>query len=449
MPADHYRVYVPNSDPATSLFDIYGNQFDGEFLGTPTANGGYEDLLPNGQYRLGLTGDGVAGGAFVTGFVVVPNGNIIYARPDATENPLQASTAPDGSLAKPYAALAPEVDPLQIPANPTHDPNGGANATANFFNFNPSFDRNGDGRFTGRPSTRPSSSRTSGPVVVVALPATPSARPDHRADHPADVRAPGSRRPERHDQRRQRLGAVQHDPGLQRRLGAQAPERLAVRAEPGQRAPSSSAVPTPTTGSTSPRGPTRRSAARPTGLGRATPPAGDWGGIVFRNFDNRQQRRNLHVPDRRHACKGVNGGKAISGADDALVGHQLRQHPVRRRCGPADAGAADVRAITLFNSRPTITNVEHRLHRRRGLRRLEPGRAISADFDSFREDDIARGPLIRRITTVARTASTASSSGPTRSGVAQQTDAILYPDNPTYPRRRHATSPSTTPCPTS
>ena len=70
----------------------------------------YEDLLTDGTYRPGMSGDGVAGGAFTTGFVVVPRkleptanvpGNIIYARPDYLEDPLLSSTAPDGSLAKP------------------------------------------------------------------------------------------------------------------------------------------------------------------------------------------------------------------------------------------------------------------------------------------------------------------------------------------------------------
>ena len=65
LPADHYRLYMPNAiEPGgidTRLFDIYGNQLDGEFLGNPTANGGWEDLLPTGQYRGGLSGDLVQG----------------------------------------------------------------------------------------------------------------------------------------------------------------------------------------------------------------------------------------------------------------------------------------------------------------------------------------------------------------------------------------------------
>ena len=74
-----------------------------------------------------MSGDGVAGGAFMTGFTVVPYGNIVYARPDYVENPLLPSTLSNGSLANPYPVLAPEGNPATAPANPTHNPNGGLN----------------------------------------------------------------------------------------------------------------------------------------------------------------------------------------------------------------------------------------------------------------------------------------------------------------------------------
>ena len=130
LPADYYRVYLPNAlEPGnidTRIDDIYGNQLDGEFLGNPTASSSYSDLLNTGVVRTNdMSGDGAAGGAFMTGFVVVPPafqftdsqgvvhtyGNIIYARPDYVEDPLLSSTAPDGSKAQPYSALAPEGDP--------------------------------------------------------------------------------------------------------------------------------------------------------------------------------------------------------------------------------------------------------------------------------------------------------------------------------------------------
>src|SRR5207248_3322644 len=108
------------------------NQLDGEFLGNPTALGTYEDLLPNGQYRPGLSGDSIPGGSFATAFVVVPKDNIIYAKPDYADDRLLTNDDPDGSLAKPYPTLAPEA------AN---------NDVSNFFNFNTSLDRNGNGHF--------------------------------------------------------------------------------------------------------------------------------------------------------------------------------------------------------------------------------------------------------------------------------------------------------------
>ena len=40
-----------------------------------------------------MSGDGVAGGAFMTGFTVVPYGNVVFARPDYVENPLVAQHA--------------------------------------------------------------------------------------------------------------------------------------------------------------------------------------------------------------------------------------------------------------------------------------------------------------------------------------------------------------------
>jgi hypothetical protein len=69
LPPDHYRLYIPNGSPfasGTEIFDLFGNQLDGEFLGNPTASGAFEDFLPDGTFRAGLSGDGVGGGAFTT-----------------------------------------------------------------------------------------------------------------------------------------------------------------------------------------------------------------------------------------------------------------------------------------------------------------------------------------------------------------------------------------------
>ena len=95
LAADYYRLYIPNQVNTTStgtkidsrIYDIYGNQLDGEFLGDATSTldnsatefpaqppvstqfsgiFNYEDQLSTGVYRQGMSGDGVAGGAFMT-----------------------------------------------------------------------------------------------------------------------------------------------------------------------------------------------------------------------------------------------------------------------------------------------------------------------------------------------------------------------------------------------
>ena len=228
LPADYYRLYIPNQVNTFSngtqidsrIYDIYGNQLDGEFLGDATSSldltdfpgqppvstqfsgiFNYEDQLSTGVYRQGMSGDGVAGGAFMTSFVVVPPAttlteadgtvetisNIIYARPDYVEDPLLPSTAPDGSLAKPYSTLAPEGDPnapsQEYPGepasyNPDHDPNGGLNSSQFFLSgFNPQYDRNGNGVFDRSALYAASQLAYRGPVVVIALPGTPQLNP--------------------------------------------------------------------------------------------------------------------------------------------------------------------------------------------------------------------------------------------------------------------------------
>ena len=123
----------------TRIYDIYGNQLDGEFLGNQTSQNSpdfpgatngtipeYQDLQSDGTIRANdMSGDGIAGGAFMTGFAVVPYGNIVYSRPDFVENPQLPNSAglSDGSLAKPYPVLAPEGDPATAPLNSHGQPN--------------------------------------------------------------------------------------------------------------------------------------------------------------------------------------------------------------------------------------------------------------------------------------------------------------------------------------
>ena len=117
-----------------------------------------------------LSGDGVAGGAFMTGFTVAPSGNIIYARPGYVENPLNPATYANGSLAQPYPVLAPQATANAI--------NGGnLNSPSNFFNFNPANDLAGIGHFADSAFYAASVLAANGPVIIIALPATPQIDP--------------------------------------------------------------------------------------------------------------------------------------------------------------------------------------------------------------------------------------------------------------------------------
>ncbi len=70
--------------------------------------------------------------------------------------------------------------------------------------------------------------------------------------------------------------------------------------------------------------------------------------------------------------------------------------------------------------------------------------AITTDFNSLREDDLTRGPLIRRVEVINNSINGIYIRAEL-SGEARQTDAIDYPDNP-LPRADRATSSSTTRC---
>ena len=128
-----------------------------------------------------MSGDGVAGGAFMTAFEVVPYGNVVYAQPSFVENPL-AGIFSDGSMAAPYPVLAPEGDPNSTTVdvtNPTHNPNLGLNNPAFFqpSNFNVAYDRSGDGKFEQSALYAAQQLSFSGPVVVVAEPGLPQRNP--------------------------------------------------------------------------------------------------------------------------------------------------------------------------------------------------------------------------------------------------------------------------------
>ncbi len=67
-----------------------------------------------------------------------------------------------------------------------------------------------------------------------------------------------------------------------------------------------------------------------------TPAAGDWGGIVLRNFD--QAANNTQTFPVDGTLQGING-PAISGAIDDMSTFNFTQHQLRRRLGAGDPGS--------------------------------------------------------------------------------------------------------------
>ncbi|MFO0954058.1 MAG: hypothetical protein U0835_23465 [Isosphaeraceae bacterium] len=427
LPADRYRLYLPNqidrNGNDTRILDIFGNLLDGEFLGNPTSSNAFETLLPTGAYRAGLSGDTVAGGAFMTGFTVVPAGNIIFARPDYQEDPLQSSTAPDGSLAKPYSALAPE-SPAPGPDNPTHDPNGGRNSSQFFLSgFNAAYDRNGNRRFDRSALYAASQLAYRGPVVVVALPGTPQRDPISGvvSQQTFVLQAPAGSNPVINDA----SASVPFDTTLVFAAGSTLKLQNASLYAQNQgssilalgQATSTGRVTFTSYSDDTIGGDTNRDGSNTT----ARP--GDWGGLAIRNFNQAVNNRSDTFPV-DGTLVGVDGGDAISGADDAMTSFNFVNLAYAGGAVPATTGFR-YDGFTLSNSRPAITNTSVAFVG--GAATAQAG--ISGDFDSFREDDLARGPLIRR-TTVTSSSINGIWVRPELTGQAQQTNAMSYAANP-------------------
>ena len=210
-----------------------------------------------------MSGDGVAGGAFETSFVVVPSGGDpdLHERcgPDNQRDRQQHHLCParlrgrsaacpprppNGSLAQPYPALAPEGDPNAASTaypgqlatyNPEHDPNGGLNSSQFFLSgFNPAYDFSGTGRVRAVGPLRRIATGLPGAGRGRGLAGHTAAQSDHRPDHPADLQPSGAGQFQ-HGHQCQRFGSLRHDAGLRGRVNTQAAERVALRAEPGQR----------------------------------------------------------------------------------------------------------------------------------------------------------------------------------------------------------------------
>ncbi len=453
LPANYYRIYMPNSD-TTVIKDIYGNQLDGEFLGNLTSNnnyvanssfdgytastsfqgydssgnvvGGpfvtptYEDLQANGTYRQNdVSGDGFAGGAFMTAFDVAPAGNVIYARPGYVENPLDPSTYANGSLSNPYPVLAP-----QTVANAQNG--GNLNAAVNFtLPFNSNYDRAALGHFASSAIYAAQVLSANGPVVIVALPGIPQADPvTGVVTTPSFVlQAPAGSDSTINDA----SISLPFDTMMVFQPGADV-KLLNASILVQNQGTALQALGTASSSNhvifTSYNDSTVGGNSNNTG---SAPQGSDWGGIAFRNYNEQVNGGSFPIDG---TLQGPSGQPAISGADDTL---SLLNYSEIRYAGGAVPQTSGTRydAITLSNSRPTITNDQ--IYIPDGLTNGAQA-TISGDLDSFRVDDTARGPLIRNTSTTNYSLNgiyvrANLTTGVT--GVAEATNAMTYPVNPT------------------
>jgi large repetitive protein len=425
LSADDYTVYVPNQvEPGninTQIFDIYGNQLDGENVGNQTSqtNTGpgsefpdssvnvplYEDLQSNGTYRMDdLSGDGIAGGAFAAAFTVVNYGNVVFAQPGYVENPLNPATYSNGSMANPYPVLAPEGNPNTAPANPNHLPNGGLNSSTFWTpgNFNTAFDFSGDGKFEqsalyaasqlsfAEPgNTQLGFQQLGGPVVVVALPGIPQRNPitGNISQAAFVLQAPAGN----NSGVTNGSTSVPYNTTLVFDAGSTLKLENASLFVQNQ----GSALQSDGTASD----PVTFTSYNNSAAGGATndnpntnPQPGDWGGIVFRNYDQSATPTVSFPVD--GTLLGLNGADAVSGAS-ALMS-SLNFFNISYGGGAVPEGSSTFySAITLYGSAPTISNGT--IEDTGGPGGTEA--AIGADLDSFLEDDTTPdGPLIRQIT---------------------------------------------------
>ena len=426
---DYYRLYIPNNiNPTTGvdyrIFDQYGNQLDGEFLGDQTSNGTFEDLMPTGQYRTGLSGDGVAGGSFATGYVVVPNGNVIFANPSYQYDPFNQATLPDGSPSRPYPVLAPEAVPNAI--------NGGnLNSPLNFGpNFNPALDRSGDGKFEPSALYAAQVASVNGPVVVVAeagsIITNPTTGLTTQGTYVLQAPAHGNQGVNDGSVAVPAMTTLVFQPGSTLKL-----ENASLLVQNQGSAlealgSGSSRVTFTSYADDSIGGDTNHDGSN------TAPRAGDWGGILFRNFDqdNRASTFPGQIPitgvasvDNR--LKGPGGADAISGADDLMSTINFATIEYGGGVVPSNIGFR-YDAVTLQASRPTISNTS--IANAGGGGSSDAG--LSVDVDALREDNLASGPLFRRLTFTNNALNGIYIRGEAN-GVAEATDAMSYPINPT------------------
>jgi hypothetical protein len=402
LKADNYRIYIPNAGNS-ALLDAFGNKFDGEFLGNPDTTGNslrYETFLPNGLYRPGMTGDGRSGGSFVTGFTIVPHGNVIFVNPDAIDNPFIASDDPDGTAAHPYSALAPEAVANTANGND-------ANSSLNFgTGFNRGLDRNGNGQFdrSAFVAAQQKVAANGGPALILALPGlsgrsfviqAPSGQSPTLNDGSASIPAlTGLIMNQGTTTKLQNASMLVQQNGawLQLKGGSQPSERVSFTSY------ANDAI----------GGDTNRDGAS------SAPRGGDWGGIVFRKYDNTGRGTSFTVD-------GVMPSTA--GADDVMSSLNFANLSYGGGTVPQTTGTR-YDTVTLFNSRPTLTNLNINFTGQTAGTQAP----ISGDLNSFREDDISRGPLIRRVSLQSNTIN-AILVRPEANGLISPSNAINYADD--------------------
>ena len=178
----------------------------------------------------------------------------------------------------------------------------------------------------------------------------------------------------------------------------------------------------------------------------STPSPGDYGGIVFRNFSQAgvaggSARTSLfpgQIPitgdstadDRLKGQFTILGNPAsqvdaVSGADDIMSYIGVLTEKYAGGTVPQTVGV-QYDGITLLNSRPTIVNST--ISDAGGTGALVAG--LSADVDSLRADDVEQGPLLRNDQFIDNGLNGIYIRAEVSSGVAEPSDAIVYPDNP-------------------
>ena len=451
LPANYYRVYLPNTATQT-ITDVFGNQLDGEFDGYQNASGYYVNKLQNGTIRgtaaePDLSGDGNAGGAFMTGFEVVPNGNVIYARADAIYNPLIPSETPNGSASRPYPVLAPEAVPNGANGGDLNSPvNAGAN-------FDPTYDRSGDGVF--EPSAffaaQQALQQNGGPVVVVAEPSIPTLDPSNGQviQKSFILQAPNPSNGQVATIANDASAAVpalttlvfQAGTTLKMQNAALLVQNQGSALEIGGGANPGQAVVITSYKDSSVGGVSN-------GDPNSAPAPGDYGGIVFRNFSQaaipgeinprndlfpgqipitgtatedqrlKGQFSNLNDPNSQ--------ADAVSGADDVMSSISFLTERYAGGVVPQTIGT-QYDGITLLNSRPAIVNST--ISDSGSVGSAVAG--ISVDVDALRSDDVAQGPLIRNVTFSNNGLNGIYIRANSGTPVAEPTDAVAYPTNPT------------------